>query len=61
MKYYAVHKGKKPGIYNTWEDCKKQIDGFSGPIYKKFEKSIPKESDLIYLEYFGRKPVESWA
>ena len=37
MKLYAVHKGRKPGIYTTWEECKKQIDGFSGPIYKKFD------------------------
>ena len=37
MKYYAVHAGKKPGIYSNWNDCKAQIDGFSKPIFKKFE------------------------
>ena len=21
MKYYAVKKGRHPGIYNTWEEC----------------------------------------
>lgn len=35
-KYYAVRKGKKPGIYNSWELCKKQIQGFSGAEYKGF-------------------------
>tara|TARA_A100001015_G_C15009578_1_gene722346 strand:- start:1447 stop:2376 length:930 start_codon:yes stop_codon:yes gene_type:complete len=37
MKYYVVHKGKKPGIYSNWDECKKQVDGFNGPIFKKFE------------------------
>ena len=29
-KYYAVRKGKTPGIYNSWSECKLQVDGFSG-------------------------------
>jgi ribonuclease HI len=36
-KYYAVKAGKKPGIYMTWDDCKKQVHGFPGAIYKSFE------------------------
>ena len=35
--YYVVKEGIKPGIYNTWNECKDQIDGFNKPIYKKFE------------------------
>ncbi|MGN0153049.1 MAG: viroplasmin family protein [Lachnospiraceae bacterium] len=35
-KYYAVAKGKTPGIYFTWEDCKVQVDQFSGAVYKSF-------------------------
>ena len=35
-KYYAVKKGHNPGIYPTWDEAKKQIGGFSGPIFKKF-------------------------
>ncbi|QQK07380.1 viroplasmin family protein [Miniphocaeibacter halophilus] len=35
--YYAVKKGKTPGIYFNWDDCKKQVIGFKGAIYKKFE------------------------
>jgi ribonuclease HI len=37
MTYYVVHKGRKPGIYNNWKDCKKQVDGFESPIFKKFD------------------------
>lgn len=35
-KYYAVKAGKKPGIYDTWEACKKQVHGFKGAQYKSF-------------------------
>jgi len=36
MKYYAVKKGRIPGVYETWDDCKKQVDGFSGAEHKSF-------------------------
>ena len=36
MNYYVVAKGHTPGIYTSWETCKKQIDKFKGAIYKKF-------------------------
>lgn len=35
-KYYAVKLGKKPGIYNTWEECRRQVSGYSGAQYKSF-------------------------
>lgn len=35
-KYYAVRKGKTAGIYMTWDDCKAQVQGFSGAEYKSF-------------------------
>ncbi|MGL5348383.1 MAG: viroplasmin family protein [Peptostreptococcaceae bacterium] len=35
-KFYAVRKGKKPSIYYTWDDCKAQVNGFSGAEYKSF-------------------------
>lgn len=35
-KYYAVRAGRTPGIYRTWEDCKKMVHGFPGAIYKSF-------------------------
>lgn len=37
MSYYAVAKGKKIGIYETWKECESQITGFNGAIYKKFD------------------------
>lgn len=35
-KFYAVKVGRKPGIYKTWEECQRQINGFSGAVYKGF-------------------------
>jgi ribonuclease HI len=35
-KYYVVWKGYQPGIYPTWDECKKQVEGFSGAKYKSF-------------------------
>lgn len=37
MVYYSVPNGVKCGIYNTWDECKENIEGFDNPIYKKFD------------------------
>ncbi|EIW55852.1 ribonuclease H-like protein [Trametes versicolor FP-101664 SS1] len=34
--FYAVAKGRKPGIYTEWTDCKAQILNYNGAKYKKF-------------------------
>ncbi|XP_069126516.1 ribonuclease H1-like isoform X2 [Argopecten irradians] len=36
MPYYAVRRGRVPGIYKTWDDCKEQVNGFPKARYKKF-------------------------
>ncbi|XP_020291980.1 ribonuclease H1-like [Pseudomyrmex gracilis] len=36
MPYYAVARGRVPGIYSTWDECKSQVSKFSGAVYKKF-------------------------
>lgn len=35
--FYAVAKGHKIGIYNTWDECKQNTTDFINPIFKKFE------------------------
>lgn len=42
-KFYAVKKGRKPGIYLTWDETKKQVDGFPGAIYKSFPTRVEAE------------------
>jgi len=35
-KYYVVWQGLNPGIYDSWDECKKQVAGFEGAKYKSF-------------------------
>ncbi|MGG3805356.1 viroplasmin family protein [Metabacillus fastidiosus] len=35
-KYYAVKVGKVTGIYETWADCQKQVNGYNGAVFKGF-------------------------
>lgn len=35
-KFYGVKVGSNPGVYETWEECEKQIKGYSGAVYKSF-------------------------
>ncbi|MCM1310291.1 MAG: ribonuclease H family protein [Bacteroides sp.] len=35
-KFYVVWQGLSPGIYDTWDECKAQVEGFNGAKYKAF-------------------------
>lgn len=35
-KFYVVWKGKETGIFDSWDKCKKQIQGITGAQYKSF-------------------------
>jgi ribonuclease HI len=35
-KYYAVKTGRNIGMFDSWDKCKKEIEGFSGAEYKGF-------------------------
>jgi ribonuclease HI len=35
-KYYAVKVGRNTGIYSTWNECKEQVNGYPGALYKSF-------------------------
>ena len=39
-KWYVVWKGLEPGIYETWTECKQQVEGFEGARYKSFETQV---------------------
>ncbi|XP_068454863.1 ribonuclease H1 [Clinocottus analis] len=34
--FYAVQKGFKPGVYESWDDCKNQVEKFPAASFKKF-------------------------
>lgn len=35
-KFYAVKNGRHIGIFNTWEECRREVTGFSGAEFKSF-------------------------
>ena len=35
-KYYVVWIGLNPGVYESWEACKQQVEGWKGAVYKGF-------------------------
>ena len=35
-KIYAVRRGRTTGLFLSWADCKKQVDGFPGARFKSF-------------------------
>lgn len=45
--WYAVKKGRNPGLYTSWDECRKQVMGFAGALYKGF---YTKEEAEAYLE-----------
>jgi len=63
-KFYVVWKGKKTGVFSSWDTVKKLVQGFDGAQYKSFadkteaEKAFKKK----YSDYKGKdtkKPILS--
>lgn len=36
QKYYVVWHGHTPGVYHSWEACKRQVEQFPGAMYKSY-------------------------
>lgn len=49
-KFYVVWQGRKPGVYDNWDDAKAQTEGFAKPLFKSFD------SKAAALKAFGEKP-----
>ncbi|MBQ1194224.1 MAG: ribonuclease H family protein [Lachnospiraceae bacterium] len=45
-KFYAVKVGRNTGIFNTWEECKLQVDGYPGATYKSF-KTVNEAAEFL--------------
>ena len=64
MKYYAVRKGRIPGIYTSWPECQDAVKGYSGCEYKSFsnrgdaEKYLGEQS-AMQLNAFSSNPNDS--
>ena len=36
MPTYVMYKGRVPGVYDDWEDCRRPVHHFSGNNYKGY-------------------------
>ena len=44
--FYVVKKGRKTGIFKTWNECKAQVIGFKGAVFKGF---VTEQEALEYM------------
>jgi len=47
-KYYVVWQGRICGVFDNWNDCKTQVDGFEDAKYKSFETKT--EAEKAYTD-----------
>ena len=57
-KLYAVRKGKKTGLFQTWDACRASVDGYPGAEYKSFLSRAEAEAYLDGIrDQIGRAHV----
>ena len=37
---YAVAKGHQTGVYSSWEECRSQVNGYTGAVFRKFATEL---------------------
>lgn len=70
-RFYVVWKGRQTGIFDTWEECRKQIHGFVGAQHKAYsthEEALEalnsgnvgrkKETTTKNLSHISTKPLQ---
>lgn len=50
-KLYVVGRGRRPGIYLTWDEAKAQVDGYAGARYKSF--TALHDAKTAYADWLG--------
>jgi ribonuclease HI len=58
-KFYVVWEGRETGIFENWEDCKTQVHGFEGAIYKSFTTRQLAEEAFVSSskDFIGKNPI----
>ena len=56
MLSYVVYKGEVPGVYDDWEECRRQVHRFSGNSYKGYATRV--EAEDRYARYLARERRE---
>ncbi|KAK1696501.1 hypothetical protein QYE76_013198 [Lolium multiflorum] len=58
MTYYVVYHGRVPGVYEDWEDCRRQVHRFSGNSYKGY--TTLEEAETRYANFRAGQRREMW-
>ena len=55
-KYFVVWDGREPGIYSSWEECKRQVNEYPEAKYKSFDSEIEAREAFLspYWDYVGK-------
>ena len=55
-KFFVVWEGKEPGIYRSWDECKRQIHGYEGAIFKGFATEAEAREAMVSpcWDYIGK-------
>lgn len=53
MSWYVVHRGRIPGVYNSWRKCQEQVNGYRNNSYQKFNTMEEAEED--YLQFLAEQ------
>ena len=56
MPIYAVHRGRMPGIYYSWEECKAQVNGFPKCKFRGF-KNLADATYFVKHGTFQEQPT----
>ena len=58
MTWYVLYVGRVPGVYDDWEECRRQVHSFSGNSYKGYTTRA--EAEARYTMYLARERREMW-
>lgn len=58
-KFYAVKVGRQTGIFNSWEECKKQVDGYPLARFKSFKTAAEAAEFIGMANNTASTPVNS--
>ena len=57
--FFVIWDGKVPGIYKTWDECKRQVNGYPDAKYKGFvtEKEATEAYASSCWDYIGKNAI----
>jgi ribonuclease HI len=55
MRYYVVISGRKTGIFNNWKECRENVIGYKGSLFKSF---LTMKDAQCFLDVKSRKRTD---